>query len=263
MNLHIQTYQDKIPLSMEVFRLLPLDNLRDLSLEALGFSVEQCQLLFRRVQRVGELCIAASSGPGAIAALELPKGKQVGRKDKGKAMETRASSKKQQGKARGAKGGGQGFGARRKQSTPSTSQDGHSTIAADSVPLPKLKNLLLSDVVFGFGFGKKHKGISGDRLVSLVRDRKKAGYGLQELGIQTCIGFGAKQVRECEKVVSKVVWDGDEGEDLVHGCTHHNHCWDNDDFSPDEEYDAHYQIYGRNLWDVYDSDGMDDYLPYY
>jgi len=104
MNLHIQTYQDKIPLSMEVFRLLPLDNLRDLSLEALGFSVEQCQLLFRRVQRVEELCISASSGPGAIAALELPKGKQVGRKDKGKAMETRASSKKQQGKTRGAKG---------------------------------------------------------------------------------------------------------------------------------------------------------------
>jgi len=104
MNLHIQTYQDKIPLSMEVFQFLPLDNLRDLSLESLGFSVEQCQLLFRRVQRVEELCISASSGPGAIEALELPKGKQVGRRDKGKVMETRASSKRQQGKARDAKG---------------------------------------------------------------------------------------------------------------------------------------------------------------
>jgi len=158
--------------------------------------------------------------------------------------------------------GGQGLGASRKQPTPSTSQDGRKVIAADSVPLPKLKNLLLSDVVFGFGFGKKHKGISGNKLVSLARDRKKAGYGLQELGIQTCIGFGAKQVRECERFVSKVVWDGDEGEDLVHGCTHHNHCWDNGDFSPDEEYDAHYQFYPRNLLDVYDSDDM-DYLPYY
>jgi len=117
-------------------------------------------------------------------------------------------------------------------------------------------------VVFGPGFGKKRQGIPGNKLVNLVRNRKKAGYGLQELGIQTCIGFGEKQVRECEKVVNKVVWDGDEGEDLMHGCTHHNHYHDDEDFSADEE-DAYYRIYGRYPWDIYDSDGVDDYLPYF
>jgi hypothetical protein len=107
MNLHIQTYQDKRSLSMEVFQFLPLDNLRDLSLESLDFTVEQCKLLFSRVRRVEELCIAGSSGPGAIAALEPPsppgKDKQTG-KDKGKATETPGSSKKQKGKTRGTKG---------------------------------------------------------------------------------------------------------------------------------------------------------------
>jgi hypothetical protein len=149
---------------------------------------------------------------------------------------------------------------------PSTSQDGQNTITADDVPLPKLKNLLLYEVVFGAGFGKKHNGLSATRLVSMVRERKKAGYGLQELGIQTCIGFGAKQVRKCEKVVKTVIWDGDEGEDFVHTCSHHNHYSDEDDEDEDlspNEYDAHYQIYGRSLWDFYDSDGVDDYLPYY
>lgn len=95
-----------------------------------------------------------------------------------------------------------------------------------------------------------------------MRNRKKAGYGLQELAIQTCVGFGAAQVRECEKFVKKVVWDGDEGEDLTHGHTRRHHYWDADDLSPSEEYDAHYQIYGRDPWDMYDSDGLDDYLPY-
>jgi hypothetical protein len=108
MNLHIQTYQDKRPLSMEVFRFLPLDNLRDLSLESLEFSVEECKLLFSRVRRVEELCVAAGSGPGAIAALELPsppgRDTQGGKKDKGKAMETPAISKRQRGKSRGGKG---------------------------------------------------------------------------------------------------------------------------------------------------------------
>jgi hypothetical protein len=105
MNLHIQTYQDKRPLSMEVFQFLPLDNLRDLSLESLEFTVQECKLLFSRVDRVEELCIAASSGPGAIEALELPSlaggVKQGGKKDKGKAAETTAASKKQRGKTRG------------------------------------------------------------------------------------------------------------------------------------------------------------------
>jgi len=108
MNLHIQTYQDKKPLSMEIFQFLPLDNLRDLSLESLEFTVEQSKLLFSQVRRVEELCLAASSGPGAIAALELPsppgKDKQAGKKGKGKGTETTATSKKQKGKTRGGKG---------------------------------------------------------------------------------------------------------------------------------------------------------------
>ena len=108
MNLHIQTYQDKKPLSMEIFQFLPLDNLRDLSLEYLEFTVEQSKLLFSRVRRVEELCLAARSGPGAIAALELPsppgKDKQAGKKGKGKGIETSATSKKQKGKTRGGKG---------------------------------------------------------------------------------------------------------------------------------------------------------------
>ena len=107
MNLHIQTYLDKRPLSVEVFQFLPLDNLRDLSLENLEFSAQQCKLLFSQVRRVEELCIAGSSGSGAVAALELPsfpgKDKQTG-KDKGKATETPANSKKQKGKYRGGKG---------------------------------------------------------------------------------------------------------------------------------------------------------------
>lgn len=265
MNLHIETHQDKRPLSMELSRLLPVDNLRDLSLESLEFTVEQCKVLFSRVRRVEELCVSASSGPGAIAALELPnppgKGKQPG-KDKGKATETPANSKRQKGKNRSGKGGGQGYGANGKQATPSTPQEGHHTITADSVPLPRLKILLLSEIVFGPGYGKKYKGVSENRLVNLVRNRKNAGYGLQELGIQTCVGFGAKQVRECEKSVRNVVWDGDEGESSAHGCRHH-HFWDPADFSPSEEYDAHYQIYGRPPWAAYDSDGFDDFLPYF
>ena len=162
------------------------------------------------------------------------------------------------------RGGGQGFGASGKQSIPSASQHGQHTTTAIDILLPKLKVLLLYEVIFGPGSGKKYKGFSKQRLVSLVRERKKAGYGLQELGIQSCVGFGGKQVKECEKSVKKVLWDGDEGEDSVHGCGHHHHYFDDDDeLSPDEEYGAHYQIYGRHLWDLYDSDGMDDYLPYY
>ena len=124
-------------------------------------------------------------------------------------------------------------------------------------------------MVFGFKFGKKRNELSTSGLINLVRDRKKAGYGLRELGIQNCIGFGARQVRECEKDVNKVIWDGDEGEDHRHTCTHHNHHLEDDDDDDDDddqslnEYDAHYQIYGRSLWDFYDSDGVDDYLPYY
>jgi len=258
MNLHIQTYQDKRSLSMEVFHFLPLENLRDLSLEYLEFTVQQCKLLFSQVPRVEELCVAASSGPGVIAALELPglpeKDKQTG-KGKGKAVETLVNSKKQRGKTRGGRGG--------KQPTPSTSIDARHTTTVDSVPLPKLKNLFLDEVIFGTGGGKKYKGIPKNSLVKLVRSRKKAGHGLQELAIRACVGFGASQVRECEKFVRKVVWDGDEGEDLVHGCAHHHHHWDPDDLSPNEEYDAHYQIYGRDPWDMYDSDGLDDYLPYF
>lgn len=124
------------------------------------------------------------------------------------------------------------------------------------MPLPKLKNLLLYEVILGTGGGKKYKGIPKNRVGNLVRSRKKAGYGLQELAIQSCIGFGAIQVRECEKFVRKVVWDGDEGKDLGHaGCTNHHYHWDPDDFSAGEEYDAHYQIYGRGPWD---SDGFGD-----
>jgi len=108
MNLHIQTYLDKKPLSMEILLFLPLDNLRDLSLESLDFTVEECKLLFGRVQRVEELCVAGSSGRGAITALELPsilgRDKQAGKKDKGKATETPATSKRQRGKARVVKG---------------------------------------------------------------------------------------------------------------------------------------------------------------
>jgi hypothetical protein len=101
MNLHMQTYQDKRPLSMEVFRLLPLENLRDLSLESLDFTAQQCKLLFSRVRRVEELCVAASSGPGVIAALELPSPPS---KDKKKATETPPNSKRQRGKTRGGRG---------------------------------------------------------------------------------------------------------------------------------------------------------------
>lgn len=149
-----------------------------------------------------------------------------------------------------------------KQSTPSTSQGARHTITVDSVPLPRLKNLLLHEVVFGPGGVKKYKGIPKNGLGSLLRSRKKAGYGLEELAIQTCVGFGASQVRECERFVRKVAWDGDEGEDPAHGCSHHLRYWNMDDLSPSEEYDAHYQIYGRGPWDMYDSDGFDDYLPY-
>ena len=108
MNLRIQTYQDKRPLSMEVLRFLPLDNLRDLSLECLEFTAEQCKLMFSRIQGVEELCISASSGPGAIAALKLPSlpggDKQSGKRAKGKATETSVSSKRQKGKTKGGKG---------------------------------------------------------------------------------------------------------------------------------------------------------------
>lgn len=107
MNFRVRTHQDKRSLSTEVFRFLPVENLRDLSLESLEFTVEQCKLLFNRVRRVEELCIAASSGPGAIAALELPsppgKDKQAG-KDKGKATEVPVGSKRRKGKTRVGKG---------------------------------------------------------------------------------------------------------------------------------------------------------------
>ena len=113
MNLQIQTYQDKKPLSMEIFQFLPLDNLRDLSLESLEFTAEQSKLLFSRVRRVEELSITASSGSGAIAALELPsppgRDKPTGKKGKGKATETSANSKRQKGKTRGGKGNSQGW----------------------------------------------------------------------------------------------------------------------------------------------------------
>ena len=118
-----------------------------------------------------------------------------------------------------------------------------------------LKNLLLHEVVFGSISVGKNKGFSNNRLVDLVRDRKKAGCGLQELAVQTCIGFGVRQRRECEQVVSQVIWDEDEGDDFPPACTHHNHHLDYDDDLSLEEYDAHYQIYGRSPWDFYDSDG--------
>lgn len=290
MNIHIQTYQDKKPLSMDIFRFLPLDNLRDLSLESLEFTAEQSKLLFSRVRRVEELCVSASSGPGAIAALGLPsppgRNQQAGKKSKGKATEVPANSKRQKGKTRGGKGnsqvwllgnnrltaclrslqgGKQGPGASGKQSLPSTSQDGRNTITVDDVPLPKLKNLLLYEMVFDSRPGKKYSGVPAKSLVNLVRDRKKAGYGLQELGVQSCTGFGAKQVKACERVVKTVIWDEDEDGGFGHTCTHHNHYSDDedDDYLSPNEYDAHYQIYGRGLWDFYDSDGMDDYLPYF
>ena len=107
MNLHIQSNEDSRPLSMEVFQFLPLDNLRDLSLEYLRFTVQQCKLLFSQVRRVEVLCLAEGSGPGAIAALELPsppgKDKQTG-KDKGRAAGTPANPKKKRGKPKGGKG---------------------------------------------------------------------------------------------------------------------------------------------------------------
>ena len=108
MNLRIQTYKDKRLLSMEVIRFLPLDNLRDLSLECLEFTAEQCKQMFDRVRGVEELCISASSGPGAIAALKLPSlsggAEQSGKRVKGKATETSVSSKRQKGKTKGGKG---------------------------------------------------------------------------------------------------------------------------------------------------------------
>ena len=94
----------------------------------------------------------------------------------------------------------------------------------------------------------------------MVRERKKAGYGLREVGVQGCVGFGERQVKECEKIV-KVVWDGDYGEEEADSCAHHHHYWDPDDLSPSEEYEGHYQIYGP--WEVYDSDAFEDYLPYF
>lgn len=107
MDLRIQTYLDKRSLSMEIFQFLPLNNLRDLSLERLEFTVQQCKMLFDQARRVEELSVTASSGPGAIAALELPsplsQDKQTG-KNKGKAAETPVNPKRQRGKARGGKG---------------------------------------------------------------------------------------------------------------------------------------------------------------
>jgi len=261
MNFRIQTFQDKRPLSMEVLRFLPLDNLRDLSLECLEFTAEQCKLMFSQVQGVEELCISASSGPGAIAALKLPNlsggDKQSGKRAKGKATETFVSSKRQKGKTKGGKGGGSEFGASGKQTIPSTSQHGQNAIAADKVPLPKLKVLLLHEVVFGTGKGKKYKGLLKSGLVDLLRDRRRAGYGLEELGIQSCTGFGMEQVRDCEEFVSNVIWDGDEGENLGHTCVHHHCHLDDDDFggywSPGD-FDPHHRMYGFGLWDTYDSD---------
>jgi hypothetical protein len=111
MNLHIQTLQEKKSLSMEIFQFLPLDNLRDLSLESLEFSAEQSKLLFSRIRRVEELCISGSSGPGAIAALELlsppSRGKQAGKKAKAKATDTSTNPKRQKGKARSGRGNSQ------------------------------------------------------------------------------------------------------------------------------------------------------------
>ena len=116
-------------------------------------------------------------------------------------------------------------------------------------------------MVFGSGDGKKYKGIPRKKLGNLVRSRKKAGHGLQGLVIRACVGFGASQVKECEKFVKKVVWDGDEGNDLTHGYAHHHPLWDLDDLSLVEELDAYYQAYGPDPWDAYDSDGLDDFLP--
>lgn len=155
---------------------------------------------------------------------------------------------------------GQGHGASGKQSFPSTSQNIPHTVTVDMVPLPKLKNLLLHEITFGSEDRKTSRGISKNRFVNLLRNRKKEGYGLEELGIQSCVGFRAKQVRDCEKFVTNVVWDEDEGEDTTHGCSH---FWDPEDLSPSEEYDAHYQIFGRHPWDIYDSDGWDDFLPHF
>jgi len=112
-------------------------------------------------------------------------------------------------------------------------------------------------VVFGSGVGRKYKGLWKGELVDLLRERRKAGYGLEELGIQSCTGFGMKQVRDCEEFVSNVIWDGDEGENLGHTCTHHHRHLDDDDFggywSPGD-FDPHYGMYGYGLWDTYDSD---------
>jgi len=261
MNLRIQTYKDKRLLSMEVIRFLPLDNLRDLSLECLEFTAEQCKQMFDRVRGVEELCISASSGPGAIAALKLPSlsggAEQPGKRVKGKATETPVSSKRQKGKTKGGKVSGPGLGANAKQAMASTSQNGQNTIAADKVPLPKLKVLLVHEVVFGSGTGKKHKGLLKSELVDLVRDRRKAGHGLEELGIQDCTGFGMGQVKACEEFVGNVIWDGDEGESLGYTCAHHHRHLDDDEFggywSPGD-FDPHYQMYGYGLWDTYDSD---------
>ena len=104
MSLHIQTYQDKRPLSMDVFQFLPLGNLRDLSLESLEFTVQQCRLLFGQVRRLEELCVSGSSGPGGIAALELPIPPS---QDKDKEKEAGApvsSTKRQKGKMKSGKG---------------------------------------------------------------------------------------------------------------------------------------------------------------
>lgn len=150
-----------------------------------------------------------------------------------------------------------------KKSTASTSQDVRHTIPVDSVPLPKLEKLRLLEVIFGPVGGNKLKGIPKNRLGDLLRSRKKAGYELHELGIQTCVGFGTKQVKECGKSVRGVVWDGDDGSDPTHGCTHLHHYWDPDDLSPGEDYDdIHFPMYGRDPWDMYDSDYYDDYLAY-
>lgn len=64
--------------------------------------------------------------------------------------------------------------------------------------------------------------------------------------------------------VRTVVWDGDEGEDLAHGCyTHRRYYWDPDDFNPDEEDGAYDHVYGREPWGTtYDPDDLDDY-PYF
>ena len=107
MNVHIHTDRDKRSLSIEVFQFLPLDNLCNLSLEHLEFTVQQWKLLFGQVQRVEELHVAGCSAPGAIAALELPSPLEKfwqATRYKGRAAGSPSNSYEQRVNPRGGKG---------------------------------------------------------------------------------------------------------------------------------------------------------------